>query len=172
MKHLKKSVHVSCWTLHVLETNWTEANCIYPNQILKHKVVPQLHLSSPSCEAEQCVCWIPVIIGGTPPNPPGRLRRVLGSLFSSAKQNNAFCFFFWKKKDIVWAIDTLTEPIIGGTPPNPLGRLRRVLDSLLSSAKQNNAFCFFFWKKKNIIWAIDSLAMQIIGFSGQESTGS
>jgi hypothetical protein len=40
--------------------------------------------------------WL--FFGGKPPNPHGRLRRVLGSLRSSAKQSYAFCFFFWKKK--------------------------------------------------------------------------
>jgi hypothetical protein len=38
-------------------------------------------------------------LGGKPPNPLGPLRGVLGSKPSSEKQNNAFCFFFWKKKD-------------------------------------------------------------------------
>jgi hypothetical protein len=32
--------------------------------------------------------------------PLGRLRQGLGIKYPSAKQNNAFCFFFWKKKNI------------------------------------------------------------------------
>jgi hypothetical protein len=33
------------------------------------------------------------------PQTQGRLRRGLGSNWSSAKQNYGFCFFFWKKKE-------------------------------------------------------------------------
>jgi hypothetical protein len=38
-------------------------------------------------------------IWGRAPDPLGRFRRVFGQ-YTSAKQNNAFCFFFWKKKSI------------------------------------------------------------------------
>jgi hypothetical protein len=31
------------------------------------------------------------------------------SLESSAKQNNTFCFFSWKKKEISWGINTMNE---------------------------------------------------------------
>jgi hypothetical protein len=48
-----------------------------------------------------------MFLGGKPPNPLGRLRRVLGLEMSSAKQNNAFCFFFWKKKVSIRSIDVL-----------------------------------------------------------------
>jgi hypothetical protein len=67
------------------------------------------------CEAEQTLFasfsgkrrvlsanWL---LGGTPPNPQGRLRRSLGIQLSSAKQNNAFCFFSGKRRVllVIWA---------------------------------------------------------------------
>jgi hypothetical protein len=61
----------------------------------------------------------------------------LGRVLPSAKRNNAFCFFFWKKKKItiiffntIIAIDVL---FLGAKPPNPLGRLRRGLGYVVVS---------------------------------------
>jgi hypothetical protein len=54
-------------------------------------------------EKEEYNRLIGYFLGGKPPNPLGRLRRGLGRKWfrrrPSAKQNNAFCFFFWKKKN-------------------------------------------------------------------------
>jgi hypothetical protein len=50
-------------------------------------------------------------LGGKPPNPQGRLRRGLSMEWSSAKQNYAFCFFFWKKKKAVRSIESLMEKL-------------------------------------------------------------
>jgi hypothetical protein len=42
--------------------------------------------------------------GGVPPDP-------LGYGYTSAKQNYAFCFFFWKKKNIARRIDTVSVTV-------------------------------------------------------------
>jgi hypothetical protein len=49
---------------------------------------------------------------GVSTKPPGPLHRVLEQI--SAKQNYAFCFFFWKKKESIRSIGFL-----GGSPQNP-----------------------------------------------------
>jgi hypothetical protein len=78
---------------------------------------------------------------GQAPKPPGSASPSFGLWkFSSTKQNNAFCFFFWKKKDIMGTIACQT-PRVG---------FAEFWVWRLSSAKQNYAFCFFFWKKKKI----------------------
>jgi hypothetical protein len=38
------------------------------------------------------------LVGGKPPNPRGSASRKVWGSGHSAKRNNAFCFFFWKKK--------------------------------------------------------------------------
>jgi hypothetical protein len=42
---------------------------------------------------------IRLFLGGKPPNPPGSASRKVWGPGHSAKQNYAFCFFFWKKKN-------------------------------------------------------------------------
>jgi hypothetical protein len=61
------------------------------------------------CEAEQRFLLIFLekeeyytlnwFIGGKPPNPLGRLRRVMGSQTSSAKQNKRFLLLFLEKEE-------------------------------------------------------------------------
>jgi hypothetical protein len=110
-------------------------------------------------------------LGASPQTPVAPLRGELAVLWSSAKQNNAFCFFFWKKKKTTKPIEDKNKavetsswllpllplniyleaqlvPFLGARPQTPVAPLRGELAELWSSAKQNNAFCFFFWKKK------------------------
>jgi hypothetical protein len=78
----------------------------------------------------------------------------------SAKQNYAFCFFFWKKKNIITVVGLLlVECFLGARPQTPwVGFAEFWVDK--HSAKQNHAFCFFFWKKKNTTTRVDWLLVE------------
>jgi hypothetical protein len=62
---------------------------------------------------------------GQPQTPWLRTTEIweLNRLWFSAKQNNAFCFFFWKKKNLARTIGLLEVRLMtffgGGTPPKP-----------------------------------------------------
>jgi hypothetical protein len=79
------------------------------------------------------------------------LRRDLG-LKTSAKQNNAFCFFFWKKKDTIRPISFL-----GASPQTPRVGFAEFWGWNRLLRSRTNAFCFFFWKKKDTIRPISFL---------------
>jgi hypothetical protein len=76
-----------------------------------------------------------------PPNPLGRLRRVVGMEQPCVKQNKRFLIFFMK--------DNTISGIFWGYLPTLCSTSPR-FGSPKYSAKQSNAFCFFFWKKKTI----------------------
>jgi hypothetical protein len=59
-------------------------------------------------------CW------GQAPRPPGSASPRFGVKQSSAKQNNAFCFFFWKKKNMMRVIYHEVS-FWGARPPDPPG---------------------------------------------------
>jgi hypothetical protein len=63
----------------------------------------------------------------------------------SAKQNYAFGFFFWKKKN--------TTTMIGywGHAPRPPGSASPKVGPRNFLRSRTNAFCFFFWKKKDLL---------------------
>jgi hypothetical protein len=61
-------------------------------------------------------------LGGTPPNPPWVGFAEGWANKPSAKQNNTFCFFFWKKKNSTRASGLRVVPLsvfLGGRPPKP-----------------------------------------------------
>jgi hypothetical protein len=78
----------------------------------------------------------------------------------SAKQNNAFCFFFWKKKNIM---DQLVHSVVGfwGHAPRPPGSASPKSGSCCPLAIVG-AFCFFFWKKK----VTNALIVVHVGLAG------
>jgi hypothetical protein len=70
-------------------------------------------------------------LGGKPPNPLGRLRRVLDIVRSSAKQNKRFLLLFLEKEGYFYS----EEQLLGFGSASPrFGYIER------SSAKQNYAF--------------------------------
>jgi hypothetical protein len=66
---------------------------------------------------------------------------------SSAKRNNAFCIFFWKRKNFTTPmfldISTLID-FLGASPQTPRVGFAEVW-ATRCSAKRNKAFCFFFF---------------------------
>jgi hypothetical protein len=66
----------------------------------------------------------------------------------SAKQNNAFCFFFWKKKNLRPPIDKNNGvDFLGAMLPDPWVRFAKIRVAQ-SSAKQNN------WKLYLPMWGL------------------
>jgi hypothetical protein len=83
------------------------------------------------------------VLSGASPRPRGSASRKVWVALLSAKQNYAFCFFFWKKKNI------LLVGFFLGPAPDPMVPLRGRFGLHYFLRSRTNAFCFFFWKKKN-----------------------
>jgi hypothetical protein len=103
--------------------------------------------------------------GARPPKPPWVGFAEGWANKPSAKQNNAFCFFFWKKKNLTNPIGLFAVSLmlsLRGTPPKLpwVGFAEGWANK--PSAKQNNAFCFFFWKKKNLTNPIGLFAVSLM----------
>jgi hypothetical protein len=64
-----------------------------------------------------------ILFGGQPPNPQtprARFARGYGHAWPSAKRNNAFCFFFWKKKYTATQRTRLSIYYLRANPQDPL----------------------------------------------------
>jgi hypothetical protein len=93
------------------------------------------------------------LVSGASPKPRGSLREDLGSEQSSAKQNYAFCFFFWKKKRNIKrelkVILLFLRELISGASARPCGSLREGLLIEQTLGNNNAKICLFlyYWMK-------------------------
>jgi hypothetical protein len=88
---------------------------------------------------------------GKAPKPPGSASPIYGPEEPSAEQNNAFCFFFWKKKNIFHQLFPLRKEdhlFLGGKPPNPQGRLRRYMGLRNLLRSRTTLFASFSGKRR------------------------
>jgi hypothetical protein len=76
-----------------------------------------LQFSMNFCETDLSCRFIGFL--GPAPDPVAPLRGEHGVVRSSAKQNNAFCFFFWKKKI------SILPGFLSGASPRPRGSASR-----------------------------------------------
>jgi hypothetical protein len=95
-------------------------------------------------------------LGGKPPNPPGSASRKVWAHVLLRSRTDAFCFFFWKKKELLSKILVFPERsetifhFLGASPQTPLVPLRGRFGVHVLLRSRTNAFCFFFWKKKKL----------------------
>jgi hypothetical protein len=89
------------------------------------------------------------------------LRGGLDKPWSSAKQNNAFCFFFWKKKKVIryffLATVDLAKTIFSGASPRPRGSASRRVRQAMVFREAEQRFLLLFLEKEESDALISSL---------------
>jgi hypothetical protein len=113
----------------------------------------------------------PYILQVRTPLVPLRGRNVQSHTLLRSR-TNAFCFFFWKKKNTTNPIDSQKINLLGASPQTPVVPLRGRFGKPLFFCEAEQHFCFFFWKNKNTTNLIYHNTGQFLGSQPPNRRGS